>query len=111
MISDDDGFTRIVRSGDLREGAMSVGRLGVRQVAVARVAGRLYAFRNACPHAGSPLSGGMLRNGKVICARHGWGFELDGGACTNQPMYSLRMYDVREHDGWIEVRETDAEIW
>lgn len=111
MIDDDDGFTRLVRSDSVHEGAMSVGRVGIRQVAVARVDGALYAFRNTCPHAGSPLSGGHLKGCKVICARHGWGFDLASGACTTQPMYSLRLYEVRERDGWVEVREAEPEIW
>lgn len=39
------------------------------------------ALADTCPHAGAPLSEGVLRDGFVVCAWHGWKFDPATGAC------------------------------
>ena len=51
---------------------------------VVRMAGRVRAFRDRCPHRSAPLSIGALVDGELRCAYHGWRFD-DGGACTAIP--------------------------
>ncbi|MFT4703260.1 MAG: nitrite reductase/ring-hydroxylating ferredoxin subunit [Bradymonadia bacterium] len=104
-------FHRICRSDRVEEGRLTVGRAGVRQIAVTKVDGQLVAFKNACPHAGAPLSGGHVQGDTVSCSRHGWAFDMRSGACADQPLYSLRLWDVREHEGWVEARPMEEEIW
>lgn len=105
-------FRRLVPADRVTVGAVAVGRHGVVQVGVTRLPdGTLVAFKNACPHAGSPLSGGRLSGATITCARHGWDFDLRTGACPMHPDWELKHYDVREADGWIEVAPRDVEIW
>lgn len=103
-------WKRVVRADRVREGTLALGFMGVKKVAVTRVDGELRAFNNACPHAGSPLSGGQVRDGQVTCSRHQWAFDMRTGACPEHPIYALRLYEAREADGWIEVAEPE-EIW
>jgi nitrite reductase/ring-hydroxylating ferredoxin subunit len=43
--------------------------------------GNVFVLDNTCPHAGGPLSEGMVRNGCCVCPWHGWEFRLaDGGS-------------------------------
>lgn len=104
-------FTRLCPADRVTEGRVTIGRVGVRQVAVTKVNGALHAFKNTCPHAGSPLSGGTLQGTTITCPRHAWRFDVATGGCADQPMYELSLYDARERDGWIEVRERNPEIW
>ncbi len=104
-------FVKLCRAEKLEGGRIGLGRVGVRQVAALRVGGTLHAFKNTCPHAGSPLSGGTLHGTRITCPRHHWAFDLVSGECRDQPMYCLSLYDAREVDGWIEVRERNPEIW
>ncbi len=104
-------FVKVIGSARVLPGRVAVGRVGVRQVAVTRIDGRLFAFANACPHAGSPLSGGRLSGTCIECPRHGWRFDLASGACLDQELYSLRTYPVREAEGWVEVDADDGSIW
>lgn len=104
-------FRKLVRSDRVREGRIAIGRYGVRQVAVVRQRGALFAFKNTCPHAGAPLSGGTLGPDCITCPRHAWRFRLSDGACDESEMYSLSLYEAREVDGWIEVRPLAEEIW
>ncbi len=104
-------FQRLVPSDDVREGRMVVARLGVRQLAALRQHGVVHVFKNSCPHAGSPLNRGSIEDGTIRCRRHNWAFNLSDGVCPQHDLYSLRLYEVRERDGWVEVREAEPEIW
>ena len=46
--------------------------------------GAVYAVTDACPHDGGPLSSGFVEDGKLVCARHGWEFDADTGACPGR---------------------------
>jgi nitrite reductase (NADH) small subunit len=109
----DDGWHRIVRSDALKEGHTRLGRAGIRQVALARVGGKAFAFKNNCPHAGNPLHNGQLRGHFIECTRHRWRFDVVDGSCPDHPEYSLRVYPLQERaDGWVWVQTTeDQEIW
>ena len=52
-----------------------------RAVAVFRGPAGLVAFDDVCPHAGAPLSEGVVREGHVVCAWHGFRFDARTGAC------------------------------
>ena len=90
---------------------MRLARVGVRQVVVAETRGGYRVFRNACPHAGAPLSAGNYTKGVIECPRHHWRFDVMTGSCDEHPLYALRLYETRVDDGWILAREADEEIW
>ena len=73
-------------------------------IAVFRVEGRLYAVGNACPHAGNPLVEGDVLGGTLVCAFHGWRFDLETGACLLGDE-AARVYRVEERDGavWVDT--------
>jgi nitrite reductase/ring-hydroxylating ferredoxin subunit len=51
------------------------------QIAVFFRDGKPHAFANACPHEGNPLCEGEVLGDRLVCAFHGWTFDLDTGAC------------------------------
>jgi nitrite reductase/ring-hydroxylating ferredoxin subunit len=58
--------------------------------------GTIYACENECPHQGSPLTGGIVKEGPTIsCPRHGYKFNLQTGSCQDFPEYTLRVYPVQ----------------
>lgn len=68
------------------------------------------AWLNICPHAGRRLDwapGQFLKSkeGLLVCAAHGAGFELRGGECLSGPCrgQSLRAVPVRVHEGRVYV--------
>ncbi|HET7812133.1 MAG TPA: non-heme iron oxygenase ferredoxin subunit [Steroidobacteraceae bacterium] len=74
-------------------------------VRVVRVAGTLYAFEDRCTHDDSPFDDAELDDCEIICPRHGARFSLRDGAALSPPAYEpLRIFQVREKDGRIEVR-------
>lgn len=96
-------FHKTLAVARLVEGRGQVAFAGTTRVALFRVKGEIHAIRNACPHAGAPLSGGSCRGELVTCPRHGWLFNLRTGACLTQAMYALKTYPVRVEDGFVWV--------
>ncbi len=79
-------------------------RVGHDTVAVFRGRdGSLYAVQNECPHQRGPLSEGVAGGCTVICPMHGWKFNLETGACLNDPAHRLHTYPVREENGQLIV--------
>jgi 3-phenylpropionate/trans-cinnamate dioxygenase ferredoxin subunit len=52
---------------------------------VSNVDGELYAIDNRCTHDDGPLGEGKLRNGRVICPRHGAAFDAKTGRVLSLP--------------------------
>jgi nitrite reductase (NADH) small subunit len=73
-----------------------------RRIAVFRTPDGFRAIDNACPHAGGPLSDGIVADRCVTCPLHGLRFDLDSGASTDGSA-RVRTYSVVERDGelWL----------
>lgn len=74
--------------------------------------GRVHAFRNACPHVGTPLDwmpGRVFTHDgqQLICATHGALFDPATGACLYGPCkgQALEAVPIRLADGqvWLEA--------
>lgn len=105
------GYEKLCRSRPIQDGEVIVGRLGVKKIAVTRVNGGLYGFKDHCPHAGGSLSRGKMDGAVVECPRHHWAFDVTDGSCLDNPIYCLRLFDVVDDDGWLWVCEQNPEIW
>ena len=66
------------------------------QVLLVNVKGEVFACENECPHQGSPLQAGIVKDGPLLsCPRHGFRFNLKTGACSDNPQYTLKLFPVR----------------
>jgi 3-phenylpropionate/trans-cinnamate dioxygenase ferredoxin subunit len=75
------------------------------QVRVTRIGGSLYAFEDRCTHDDSPFDDAPIEDCEIICPRHGARFSLRTGEVLSPPAYEpLRIFDVREVAGRVEVR-------
>ena len=72
-------------------------------IAVFRADGRLHAVANACPHEGNPLIEGDVLGTTLVCAFHGWRFDLETGACLLGER-AARLYPVEERGDEVWVR-------
>jgi phenylpropionate dioxygenase-like ring-hydroxylating dioxygenase large terminal subunit len=74
----------VAESDELTDVPLAVRLLG-RDLVLWRAAdGRVVAAPDRCPHRQAPLSLGMLCDGVLTCAYHGWQFG-DGGRCVEVP--------------------------
>ena len=88
---------------DLREGRCKVIRAGGLEIGLFLVAGEVRAFRNFCPHAGAPLSGGRIEGESITCPWHGWRFDLRTGAHASNPRCTLEAHRVEVAAGTVFV--------
>ncbi len=78
-----------------------------RSIAVFRQGDKVFAVDARCPHAGNPLIEGDLLGTTLVCAFHGWRFDLETGACLHgeEP---VRCYSAELRDGevWVDLGST-----
>jgi len=65
--------------------------------------GEVFATAAMCPHKGVPLAVGWVENCSVVCAMHGWEFDLKSGACKNIPGQEVKTYEARILNGAVQV--------
>jgi nitrite reductase/ring-hydroxylating ferredoxin subunit len=92
----DDGIPDVRSIGFVPVGAIvrardGRARDGARVVAVARLeSGRLVVVPDECPHDGGRISDGFVEGEHLVCARHNWEFDVEGGKCTRVGNCKLR---------------------
>jgi nitrite reductase/ring-hydroxylating ferredoxin subunit len=65
----------------------------------------VYAISDRCSHLGGPLSRGKVDGTSVTCPWHGSVFDMRDGRLEHGPATAPQpAFDVREHEGSIEVR-------
>lgn len=70
---------------------------------VATGEGECIALLDRCPHRDIALSGGMVRDGTLVCPGHFWRFDLQTGQRTDLPERGATIYPTRVIDGWVEA--------
>jgi nitrite reductase/ring-hydroxylating ferredoxin subunit len=63
-------------------GDRAVVDLDGKEILVLRTERGVYAFDARCPHEGNPLSEGEILGDTLVCAFHGWRFDLETGSCV-----------------------------
>ena len=69
----------------------------------ARGDGDYVALLDRCPHRDIALSGGIVKDGNLICPGHFWRFDLATGERTDRPDTGATLYPTRVVDGWVEA--------
>jgi phenylpropionate dioxygenase-like ring-hydroxylating dioxygenase large terminal subunit len=103
----------LVPSHDVPVGGIVPAVFGDEDLAVWRdVDGVAHVSEARCPHNWSHLAGvGEVQGCELVCTTHFWRFSAEGVGVrrlsdgTEEPMRDLRVFPVREHDGWIETTE------
>ena len=73
-------------------------------VCVVRLDDGVFAFDDACPHRGNPLSEGTVDGTTLTCRAHTWEFDVRTGELLRlRAPECLAMREVRIRDGVVEV--------
>ena len=100
----DRGPAELVSVGKVEEwkdGSTREVKVHKKPMSVVRMGERFFALNSICPHMGGPMSCGELRDGKLYCPWHEWGFDVETGACPNG--HRLERYRVEVVDGEVLV--------
>lgn len=101
-------FERVAKLSDVPRGRGLRVRVGELEVGLFRVQDAIYAMENRCPHGDSPLSEGELNGCVVVCAAHGWDFDVRTGFKPGDPDgFPVPCFAVRvEGDEiWVDVED------
>jgi 3-phenylpropionate/trans-cinnamate dioxygenase ferredoxin subunit len=114
------GWHDVGSLGELERAGRVVARVGGREIGVVLGPdGEPRALRNRCPHHGAPLClgevvdrlespapGHYAASGHAVlrCPWHGWEFDLEGGACLDEPSLRVAVYPSRVENGRVLVR-------
>lgn len=76
---------RIASTGELLDETVRKADVGGTAIALVKTGGKLHALADRCPHAGGPLSEGILENGALRCPWHERHFDPATGVCVDHP--------------------------
>lgn len=93
--SSPDRWLTVARLADLREGQGRAIEVKGRLIALFRLADRVYAIDDCCPHMGAPLSDGRVEEDIVHCGWHGWRFRVTDGVWVDSPRTKVACYPVQ----------------
>jgi 3-phenylpropionate/trans-cinnamate dioxygenase ferredoxin component len=102
----EDGFQRIASLAEVPEGELRAFDLPGARVAVVHVEQELFAIADECPHDLGSLAEGELGDDEdtVVCPEDGSEFDLrTGEPLTGPAVDPVRVFPVRDRDGWIEI--------
>ena len=100
---------RVAAASDIPAGEVRVVQCGARSLAMSNVDGTLYAIDNRCTHDNGPLGEGRLRNGRILCPRHGAAFDAKTGRVLSLPaVKNVAAYDATVEDGEVYIDCPDA---
>ena len=98
-------FLRAAKRDEVPAGTIREFQLEGKVVAVANVAGKLFAINNVCLHRGGPLGQGELDRQIVTCPWHGWQYDVTTGKLVTNPAVGVETYpvEVRGEDIFVDI--------
>ena len=98
-------FQPLVPASELSEGYRKAFRVADCELLLLVHQGQPHIVEALCPHMGSRLDAGELRDGCIQCPHHLFRFALDSGECRTQGALCdpLRTLPTAELDDWIGV--------
>ena len=100
---------RVLPVVDLQDSRAHRVVLSGQPILLTTIDGEPHAITDVCPHNGSSLSEGIIKDGCVTCPAHLWRFSLLDGERQGTPEVRLRVYPTRlTSDDWVEVEVPEA---
>jgi NAD(P)H-dependent nitrite reductase small subunit len=97
-------FRTVAKIEELPEAGGKEVEVDGKRICLFKEGDEVFATAALCPHKGVPLAVGCVENGAVICAMHGWEFDLKSGNCRNVPGAEVKTFPVQVESGMIRVR-------
>lgn len=77
-------------------------------VAIFRTASNdVFALEDKCPHAGGPLSEGIVHGNCVTCPLHGWDISLHDGCAKGENANAVQTFQVKQEAGRLLLAHDD----
>ena len=93
----------VIQEDDLWEGELRGVTAGTVKIMLVNAGGRIRAFRDECPHKGTPLSDADFDGSTIVCPTHNWEFDACTGCGINPGDSQLIVHEVRVEGGTVVV--------
>ncbi len=98
-------FVDIGSTDEIPKGKMKSVRVNHRRIVVVNSDDGFYAMEDECSHDYAPISTGWVRQGEVICPRHGARFDVKTGEAKSPPAVAgIDIYPTKIENGRILVQ-------
>ena len=89
-------FIKLAKVGDFEDAWIKSYQIIGKFIAIVREQdGSFYATEIACKHNNADLTTGRFTGDEVVCARHGWKYNIRTGECLNQNSSPLRRHELK----------------
>jgi 3-phenylpropionate/trans-cinnamate dioxygenase ferredoxin subunit len=97
-------FVEIAPASEIPNGERLFVEIADTPIVIFNIAGQFFAIGDVCSHDDGPLGDGDLEDFKIVCPRHGAGFDVRTGKVVQMPaVVDIPAYPVRVVDGNIQV--------
>lgn len=97
-------FIQVAKKSEIAAGAAKCVEVEGKRIALFHLGSEVFAIDDVCPHAGGPLSEGVIEGDEVECPWHGARFRISSGEVTTPPSdEGVARYNVRVTGDAIEV--------
>jgi nitrite reductase (NADH) small subunit len=67
----------------------------------------VFCLEDRCPHAGGPISQGIVHGKAVTCPLHNWVLSLETGSALGADKGQVRTFPVKLENGTVSIRVAD----
>ena len=78
-------FVKVATTGEIPVGRMKGFEIADEKIVVAHTEKGFFALIDECTHDSAPISDGRIRNGELLCKRHGARFDPETGEVLAPP--------------------------
>ena len=111
----------LMNESEIAEGSSRLVTLNAREIGIFKAKGKIYAYRNVCPHDGGPVCTGTItgslaqgpqtgwklkwdREGEILyCPWHGSDFDICTGEALSRKPLRLESFPVKMEGGRIKI--------
>ena len=100
-----ENYLKVARVDELPAGSMKSIYVGNRRIVVYHSEDGFYAMADECSHDYAPISTGHVRDGQIVCPRHGARFDIKTGEVKAPPaVVGIDTFETKVEQGTIFVR-------
>lgn len=105
-----DDWHVVARSDELVEDTLLSARVLGEDLVIWRTGGNIMAWQDLCLHRGSKLSLGRIESNELVCAYHGWTYDING-QCMRIPAHPTQPPPSKAQVKRFSVREKYGLVW